>query len=331
MAALLAASILAAILMSRIAFATYASIHATVTAARQALVQTDPTHLNQQYAAYQDTIGRHMALVWISFLLLLGVLVGTQVYLFRHTHRIINLGYAAATLMTLACMIVTLVAFNVSESQLAMATEKSVESITTWWSVRATTFTMKADESRYLVDARARDPQALAAVEEDFTQAQLQITSPEPQSAMDEAQQGVPFGVGGPLGDQLLRSTYPGERAAVSDVIQTFANYVAIDQQVRQLVAAGKVQQAQALVQGFNPGQAALAFAELDSAIGTAIAINQVQFDQQIDTALSSLGPVPYVLAYALMAIIVATIVGSYALLVNAGRRPCTYLREPAL
>jgi hypothetical protein len=179
---------------------------------------------------------------------------------------------------------------------------------------------MNADESRYLLDAH--NPQALAAVEEDFTHKQQQITGLDPQSALRQAQQGIPFGVSGYLGDQLVRSTYPGERAAVSDVIQTFANYVAIDQQVRQLLWAGKAQQAQALVLGFNPGQAALAFTQFDSAIGGAIDINQVHFDQQIATALSRLGPVPYVLAYELMAIIVATIVGSYALLVNAGRRP---------
>jgi hypothetical protein len=300
--------------------ATYASIHATVTVARLALVQRDYAYLDQQYAAHRDTIGRQMTLVWIAFLLLLGVLVGTQFYLFRHTRRILNLGYAIATLITLGCMTFMLGAFNVGESQLALAEQKSFESINTWWSVRATAFRMKADESLYLVDAH--NPQALAAVEDDFTQNQQQITGIDPHSALAEAQQGIPFGVSGYLGDQLVRSTYPGERAAVSDVIQAFANYVAIDQQVRQVLAAGKVQQAQALVLGFKPGQAALAFTQFDSAIRNAIDINQVHFDQQLDTASSNLGPVAYVLAYALMAIIVATIVGSYALLVNARRRP---------
>ncbi|HKD73889.1 MAG TPA: hypothetical protein VKB76_00285, partial [Ktedonobacterales bacterium] len=136
----------------------------------QALVQTDSTHLNQQYKAYQDAIGQHMALVWIAFLLVLSVLVGTQVYLFRHTHRILNLGYTVATLLTLGCMIFMLSAFNVGESQLAMAKEKSFASIDTLWSVRATAFLMNADESLYLLDAH--DPQALAAVETAFTQYQ---------------------------------------------------------------------------------------------------------------------------------------------------------------
>jgi hypothetical protein len=317
MAALLAASILAAILMSLIVFATYASIHAAVTMTRQALVQTDLSHLDQQYAAYQETMGRQMALVWIAFLLVLGVLVGAQVYLFRYTHRILNLGYAMATLLTLGCMIFTLGAFSVGESQLAMAKEKSFESITTWRLVRATAFLMNADERLYLLDAH--DPQALAKVEKDFTDKQEQITNLDPQSAVTQAQQGIPFGVGGSLGDQLLRSTYPGERAAVSEVIHTYGTYVIIDQQVRQLLAAGKVQQAQALVLGSNPGQAALAFTQFDSAIGTAIDINQFQFDQQIDTAFSSLGPVPYVLAYGLMAMIVATIVGN---IVGIGIKP---------
>jgi hypothetical protein len=108
----------------------------------------------------------------------------------------------------------------------------------------------------------------------------------------------------------LSHVAYQGEGAAVRAAIQTFANYVAIDKHVRQLLAAGNVQQAQALVLGFNPGQGALAFTQFDSAMWNAIDINQFQFDQQIDTAFSSLGPVPYVLGLALIAIVVATVVG---------------------
>jgi hypothetical protein len=278
----------------------------TVLPVRLALVQTDFSHLNQQYAAHRSAIGKLMALVWVAFLLLLGVLVAAQVYLFRHTHRVINPGYAIATVIALACMIVTLFTFNVGESQLAMAKQQSFDSINALWSVRATAFIMNADESLYLLDAH--DPQTLAAVENDFTQHQQQIVNIDPQQALDDAQKGAPFR--GYLGDKLSRLTYAGEGAAVREAIQTFANYIAIDKQVRQLLAAGNVHQAQALVLGFNPGQAALAFTQFDSAMWNAIDINQFQFDQQIANASSSLGPVPFVLAFALIALIVATIVG---------------------
>lgn len=278
----------------------------TILPTRLALVQTDYSHLNQQYAAHRDAIGQLMALVWIAFLVLLGVLVGTQVYLFRHTHRIINLGYAIATVITLGCMIFMLGAFNIGESQLAMAKQQSFDSVNTLWSVRANAFIMNADESLYLLNAH--NPQTLAAVEDDFTHVQQQIVNIDPQQALENAKKGIPFG--GYLGEQLSRSTYPGEGAAVREAIQTFANYIAIDKQVRQLLAAGNVQQAQALVLGFNPGQAALAFTQFDSAMWNAIDINQFQFDQQIDTALSSLGPVPYVLVLALLTMVAATIVG---------------------
>jgi hypothetical protein len=278
----------------------------TILPARLALVQTDYSHLNQQYAAHRDTIGSRMAFVWIAFLLLLGVLVWTQVYLFRHTHRIINIGYAAATAITLVCMIFALSAFNTSESQLVMAKQQSFDSINTLWSVRATAYLMNADESLYLLNAK--NPQALAAVEDNFTRYQRQIVDVDPQKALDDMKNGVPFG--GYLGEQLSRATYDGEDVAIRNAIQRFANYVAIDTQVRQLLESGNVQQAQALVLGSNPGQAALTFAQFDSAMWNAIDINQFQFDLQIDSALSHLGPVPYVLGVALLAIIVATIIG---------------------
>jgi hypothetical protein len=278
----------------------------TILPARLALVQTDYTHLNQQYAAHRGAIGPLMALVWIVFLLLLGVLGGTQVYLFRNTHRTINVGYAIATVLALGCMIFMLSAFTVSESQLAMAKQQSFDTINSLWSVRASAFVMNADESLYLLDAQ--NPQTLAAVEADFTQYQHQIVAIDPQQALSDAKKGVPFG--GYLGEKLAHITYQGEGDAVREALQTFANYVAIDTQVRQLLAAGNVQQAQALVLGFNPGQAALAFTQFDSAMWNALDINQFQFDQQIDTAVSSLGPVPYVLGIVLIAIVVATIVG---------------------
>jgi hypothetical protein len=278
----------------------------TILPARLALVQTDYSHLNQNYAGYQNGIGLLMALVWIAFLLLLGVLVGTQVYLFRRTHRIINPGYAIATVMALGCMIYTLGAFNVGESQLMAAKQQSFDSINTLWSVRAIAFIMNADESLYLLDAH--NPQALATVENEFTHYQHQIVAIDPPLAVSDAKRGVPFG--GYLGEELSQITYTGEGDAVRVAIQTFTNYIAIDQQVRQLLTTGNLAQAQALVLGFNPGQAALAFTQFDSAMWNAIDINQFQFDQQINNAFGSLGPVPYVLGITLVVIIVATILG---------------------
>jgi hypothetical protein len=203
-------------------------------------------------------------------------------------------------------MIVTLVGLNTGELQLAMAKQQSFDSINTLWSVRAVAYLMNADESLYLLDAH--DPQSLATVEADFTHYEQQIVAVDPQQALKDANKGVPFG--GYLGEKLAHTNYPGEGSALHEAIKTFALYISIDTQVRQLVAAGNVQQAQALVLGFNPDQGALTFTQFDSALWNAIDINQFQFDQQIDNASSSLSPVPFVLGFALLAIVVATIVG---------------------
>jgi hypothetical protein len=257
---------------------------------RQVLVRTDYSHLNQNFTGYQNAIGPLMALVWLGFLILLGVLVGTQIYLYRRTHRVINPGYLVATVITLVCMIYTLGAFNVAESQLVAAKQQSFDSINTLWSVRAVAFLMNADESLYLLDAN--NPKILQAVEGEFT----------------TYQQGIVAN----LDEQLKHISYPGERSAVRAAIQTFANYVAIDSKVRQDLASGNVPGAQTLVLGFspNPLQAALAFTQFDSAMWNAIDINQFQFDQQMNNVFASLGPVPYILGITLLVIIVATIVG---------------------
>jgi hypothetical protein len=260
----------------------------TIFSERSNLVNADNSDFNKQYTAHRDAIGMLMALAWISFLLLLGILGGAQFYLYRRTNRTINLGYAIATVITLGSMIFMLGAFNSGESQLVMAKQQSFEAINSLWTVRATAFNMNANESLYLLNAQ--DPKSLATAESDFTSKQQKIADA--------------------LNTRLSHTNYPGERDAIKTAIQRFASYIDIDKNVQQLLAQGNFQQAKTLVQGFNPGQAALAFTQFDSALWNAIDINQFQFDQQINDASGRLGPIPYILGIALIVIVVATIFG---------------------
>lgn len=271
-----------------------------------ALDHTNYAHLGQRYLAHRAAFGWQMALGWLSMLVLIGVLGAVQVFLFRHTHRLINPGFAAATGIALLLLVYMVVALNAGEAQLVAAKQNSFDSINALWSARAVAYGMNADESLYLL--HNGNTAALTQDEADYTHYRQLMTAVDPQQAATDAQNGITFG--GYLGDEMANITYPGERDAALAAIHAWTIYTGLDAQMRQLLAQGQYQQAMAIDLGTHAGQSDWAFAQFDSALGQVIAINQSHFDQQVRDAIGVLRPVPFVLGGALLAIILASVFG---------------------
>jgi len=271
-----------------------------------ALEKANASHLNQKYMDHRSVIGWRTVIVWLFLLLLLGVFVGIQVYLFRQMHRVMNIGYAVATILSLILLIYTGITLNSGEAQLVAAKQNSFDSINPLWAARATSYVMNADESLYLLHSGNAD--VLAKDEADYTNYAQLITAVAPQKAVTYAKSGVAFG--GYLGIELSNITYPGERDAAIAAVNAWAAYTDIDTQIRQLLVQGNYQQALALDLGNNVGQSNYAFAQFDTALGQVIAINQHYFDQQIRDADALLRPFPFVLFGSLLAIIAACVYG---------------------
>ena len=75
------------------------------------------------------------------------------------------------------------------------------------------------------------------------------------------------------------------ERQAAETTLKTWANYVAIDGQLRALQNAGRRADASALDVGTKPGQSNWAFSQFQLALGLTIKINQDAFDAAIRTS----------------------------------------------
>jgi hypothetical protein len=271
-----------------------------------ALDTANYAHLNQKYRAHRSAIGWQIAIVVLFMLLLFALLGWVQFALFRRTHRVINRGFAVATVAALFLMVYAVAALNSAEAQLVAAKQNSFDSINPLWAARAVSYDMNADESLYLL--HYTNPAALAQDEADYSHYAHLMTSIDPQQAVTYAESGRPFGEY--LGAEMSNITYPGERQAALDAVKAWALYTDIDGQMRQLLAQGKYQQTLTIDLGTQPGQSDWAFAQFDSAMGRVIGINQHYFNQQADDAFGILRPFPYVLFGALAAIILACIFG---------------------
>jgi hypothetical protein len=262
--------------------------------------------LNQIYEQHRASFGWQMPLVWMSFLVLLGALGAAQWYLVRRTRRMINIGFAVASALTILVLIVSTIVLNTGEAQLQAAKQHSLDNIDALWSAKAIAYDMNALESLYML--HYGDTAKLTADEQSFTKLAMSIVNIDPLKAVTNAEYQKPFG--GYLGDELSHISYPGERDAAIKAVDAWAAYINIDDQMRDLMKAGNAGQASYFNVHFLQGQSSLAFNQFDQAISRVIAIDQRHFDEQISSTLSVLQILPGVLIAWLIGFNVACVYG---------------------
>ena len=260
--------------------------------ASEALDTTTYARMNQRYQAHRAAINWQFPLLWLSFLLLLAALGATQWYLFRRTRRMINVGLAAATIVTVLALIYSASVLSASESRLQDAKQHSLDHINALWSARAIAYDMNALESLYML--HYGNAAQLAMDEQAFTGFAHNIVDIDPLQAVSHAEFHLAFG--GYLGNELAHSTYPGERDATIKAVDAWAAYITIDSQMRDLMQASDSGQASSFNVRFLQDQSSLAFNQVDVAISQVIAIDQRHFDDQISGAQQALQLFPFML-----------------------------------
>lgn len=262
--------------------------------------------LNQIYQQQRASFGWQMPLVWFSFLVLIGALGAAQWYLVRRTRRMINIGFAVASALTMLVLIVSAIVLNAGEAQLQAAKQHSLDNVNALWNAKATAYDMNALESLYMM--QSGDTAKLTADEQSFTKFAMSIVNIDPLQAVTYAEYQKPFG--GYLGEELSHISYPGERDAAIKAVDAWAAYINIDSQMRDLMKAGNTGQASYFNVHFLQGQSSLAFNQFDQAISRVITIDQRHFDEQISSALSVLQILPVILIVWLIGFILACVYG---------------------
>lgn len=251
--------------------------------AADALDKANFDELERSYA--QQRTASSGALLFILFfgLLTLGVLVALQVFLSRRMRRTLNPMLLGASAIAFLFLGYTTMAFLSAKNHLKVAKEEAFTSMHALRQARALVYAGNSDESRYLLDSQFASNHERAFFDKIGKVATL------PQgvtlaTVIVASQQGKKVeGFKGYLAEELNNITFAGEREATVASLRVLADYVEIDQKIRQLKQSGKLPQAIALCIGSNTGESNWAFKKFLDANQKNYDINDNAFKASIE------------------------------------------------
>ena len=265
--------------------------------------------LNKVYSSYLDAIyNSYIKNIDAAMMLLFGVgiisfllLLGTQYYLFKKTHRVFNIGLMLATTLFMINIVYSVSALNSVKADLYSAKHDAFDSIQVLWSARATAYNANALESLYLLHNGTGIVQTADTINFNLSAASL---CSDPKAALS----GGKFE--GYLSVALSNITFEGEKSATTLALEDWAKYVQIDKQIRNLEYDSKHNEAITLNVGESTGQSNYEFAKFDTELGKTIDINQVNFDSSMSLVFKTLKIFPYITLGFLLLIIMACVMG---------------------
>jgi hypothetical protein len=285
----------------------------------QALTTVSGTKLDTAYQHGKTGADGGIAWTAVLGLLIAAALIALQFRLAVRFRRLVNPALAAATVLVLVFVAVTVARLGDESSQLTVAKQDAFDSIQALSLARAISYDANADESRYLVDpARAAQYQQafLGKSQQIANVGPVSYSGYEPALAADIAayeRDNSDVRFGGYLGTEFRNITFAGERQAAVATLLAFQRY---EQDDRTLRAMAKTNPAAAVAYdtGTAPGQSDGAFNAYDGALSSVITINSTAFTAAIAGGEKDAGP--GYLAFAVLAGLLA------AGLTYAGVRP---------
>jgi hypothetical protein len=265
--------------------------------------------LEAQYRQSRSTGGATTMGVFLLGTLTIAALVALQLFLFIRTRRTLNPMLLGATLVALLLLLHTIVALTSTGDQLRVLKEDSYNSLLEFRLARELLYGANSDESRYLLDAANRQEHEAA-----FRQKTTKIFSQsDDQDALQRAivnlQRKQPNSGAGHFTNSFNNITFPAERQPLTEMLEQYKVYMAIDQQIRSFVANKNFPAATALCLGRSNE----VFLKVKKAMDDAKDINQAYFDKSEAAAMAQLDK------YEIKATIA---LGAMATLVFLGLRP---------
>jgi hypothetical protein len=258
------------------------------------LADINNKQLDKSYQNQRDNTFISLLVMILFGLLLLGVLVGVQLFLNKRMRRIFNPGMLAASLVTIIFLGYAIQTLSAAAGHLKVAKEDAFDSLYSLRVSRALAYSANGDESRYLLD------KSLASkYEQEFFQKVTKIVGiPANQTfasianayqSTEDKDFKVP-GFKGLMTDGLHNITFTGERIASVETLRFFGFYFDIDKKIRQLERSGKHQEAIELCIGNKTDQSNWAFDRYKEAQQKVININMEAFQGSMVQAFSAVG-----------------------------------------
>lgn len=253
---------------------------------------------NQQLTkSYQEQRANTSVALWMMMLcglLLLGVLVGIQIFLNSRMRRIVNPGLLAASVVTIVFLGHAIYTLTAAADHLKIAKEDAFDSLYALRVSRALAYSANGDESRYLLDkslASKHEQEFLRKITKiaEIPTSQTFSSIANAYQSTEDKNFKVP-GFKGLMTDGLHNITFTGERIASVETLRFFGFYFDIDKKIRQLETSGKHQEAIALCIGNNTDQSNWAFDRYKDAQQKVININMEAFQKALVQAFNEVG-----------------------------------------
>jgi hypothetical protein len=286
-------------------------------ACADALDHVNDQQLTSRYTAEQRSSGWFLAGVVLPGLVLLGTLVALQWFLYRRMHRVFNPALLAATALAAGFPIYIVGSFLAVGHDLKWAKQDAFDSVGFLWRARADAYDTNGEESRWLLDPERHEMYAKAFREKAGRLVTLPSGTTYPQLVaavrnlpLPADASRLPQGFKGHLANELNNITFVGEQEAAKDMLAKFGDYLAIDDQIRQLEKENKHREAVRLCTGYNPGESNWAFQRFDEALGKVLQINDDEFHRAIHQGAAALAWSEVAAAVVLLVVAVLTYAG---------------------
>jgi hypothetical protein len=238
-------------------------IHQKLLPAADQLAQSADSALEETYASRVSGVQTAASGVIVTGLLLLATLVATQVFVMRRTHRTFNPPLIVATLLAIALTARTASTLGATSERLTEGRDGPYASLFDLTRARVLGYSANTDKSLWLLSQQ--DP---------LYQASFDSTTPQVEGLLNEAVNTLP-----------AAQTQSGQAA-----LTAWANYTAIDMQLRAQDRAGYHASAVRNAVGTAPTESDGALATFDQTIGQLIDANQADFDSRMQQVLDDLG-----------------------------------------
>jgi len=272
--------------------------------------------LEKTYTGEKSFDRLSLLMIFISGFVLIGILLGLQLFISSRMRRTFNPLLILATGISIGFLAYAAGAFISASAHLKSAKEDAFDSMYVLREARYTAFSANAAQSRYLLD-----PSFAAKYEQDINNYIAKISQLPPGKTYEnivgeltantaESRINKITGFTGFMADELNNITFPGEKEAALKMLSTFGKYVEINQKIRLLERSGKHSAAIALCIGQSPEESIGAFNLFRKANDATFNINDDAFKASINQGYRNMGGFEVKASIALGAIALLTLFG---------------------
>lgn len=239
-------------------------MHSGLLPAADTLLDADATSVTRAYRDGRDETALYAGLALAAGILLIVLLIGGQVFLFRRTHRVFNPILTAVTVGAMCVVAIGVGAAFDARDELDVAKHDAFDSVLALTRTKALVADANGDESRWLVD-----PSDARQYADRYAETTRLLSMQ--------------------FSRELDNITFGGEREAARTAYEANATYQAFDTKLRGM-ASTDLRGAVDFDTSHRPGNSNWAYEQLQSDLDAVVAINRTHMTAAADTGERDLG-----------------------------------------